>query len=194
MDNSTDDGSSLEPKLITALVSSSSIVNQTINDIVTSTITTLDNVVSIVPLTSNIDSTYRLNHSEINGTLLRSGVEEIGLDDSTQPSGTVMTAWIGLGILLVGIAFILGFVFVYDRIIKRKYFNKNGETDQEDDEISKSKKNVTVNDAENGPIEPKIDNEVKLDLDDSDKSLNEKRRRQEKEDENKAVELKPLDD
>ena len=105
-----------------------------------------------------------------------------------------MTAWIGLGILLVGIAFILGFVFVYDRIIKRKYFNKNGETDQEDDEISKSKKNVTVNDAENGPIEPKIDNEVKLDLDDSDKSLNEKRRRQEKEDENKAVELKPLDD
>ncbi|KAJ6217459.1 hypothetical protein RDWZM_008616 [Blomia tropicalis] len=194
MDNSTDDGSSLEPKLITALVSSSSIVNQTINDIVTSTITTLDNVVSIVPLTSNIDSTYRLNHTEINGTLLRSGVEEIGLDDSTQPSGTVMTAWIGLGILLVGIAFILGFVFVYDRIIKRKYFNKNGETDQEDDEISKSKKNVTVNDAENGPIEPKIDNEVKLDLDDSDKSLNEKRRRQEKEDENKAVELKPLDD
>lgn len=46
-------------------------------------------------------------------------------------SGGVLAAWVGLGVLLVGIVFILGFVFVYDRIIKKRY-NKKEEEDPEE--------------------------------------------------------------
>ena len=74
-------------------------------------------------------------------------------ESGSSNDGTILTAWIGLAILLCSIVCILSFVFVYDRIIKKKFFGRknNGDDDNNDDNINE--KNIEKNNEKEIKIE-----------------------------------------
>lgn len=142
---------------------------------------------------ANISQTF----SDISTDLFQISVAGSEAANSEHSKGAFY-AWIGLGILLVGIVFILGFVFLFDKFLRKKFFGRSTTTDPEADR-SKADQDQTDNGKKPTDMvigEPNLPTETQKKSDETEKngsseSLS-KRKRQEKVDETNEVELKPL--
>lgn len=165
--------------------------------------TVMSTTVGTTLLNSILPSTNSSTNSTGNSTYESTGTNPlISMAGSEASNGEhskgAFYAWIGLGILLVGIASILGFVFVFDKFLRKKFFGSSTTTDPEAD---RSKADQEQTDSGKKPTdlvigEPNLPTETPKKGDDTEKtgsseSLS-KRKRQEKVDETNEVELKPL--
>lgn len=170
------------------------IANYSGNSSVTENILRLYNASNITFSSSNSSSEYS---GFSNDSMVLSAGPELA---TAEHSKGAFYAWVGLGILLVGIVFILGFVFVFDKFLRKKFFNRSNDPESDRSKAEQTDGGKKPTDLVIG--EPNLPTEEtaakKDDAASSEAAVNgsseslAKRKRQEKVDETNVVELKPL--
>lgn len=145
---------------------------------------------------SNLTNSSNTSFADISTDPLISEISVAGSEAASgEHSKGAFYAWIGLGILLCGIVFILGFVFVFDKFLRKKFFGPATIADPEAgrDQTDSGKKPTDMVVGEPNLPEAETAKKVSIETEKngSSESLS-KRKRQEKVDETNEVELKPL--